>query len=76
MAVVFDGVKAGDVLYDVHRERMGNTTMRRTCVYVVNVKEVDQAARKALCSWNGNAPKWFYAAQVRKWRRSPPKGHQ
>lgn len=73
MGVVFESVKAGDVLYSVTTERAGNTSMRRVAVRKVYVKEVDHENKRALCSWNGNTPSWFYARQVRRWRRSPPK---
>ncbi len=73
MAIVFDRVKAGDVLYDVHREKMGNTTLSRVGCWPVRVLEVNQAEGWAVVSWNGNAAKKWWRSRVERLRRSPPK---
>jgi hypothetical protein len=72
----FDAIKPGDVLYDVGKVRMGNTTMRSLTVWRVVVQEVDAEKRRALVSWNGNATKWWSEAKIKKLRRSPPKTRQ
>jgi len=53
-------LRVGDVLYDVHRERAGNTTATREGCWEVVVREVgvDDGGRPwALLSWNGNPPR-------------------
>jgi hypothetical protein len=67
----FNSIKAGDVLYDCHKQKMGNTTMTRMATFKVKVIEVDAANRKALCSWNGNAPRWYNERDIKKLRRTP-----
>ena len=66
-------IKPGDVLWDAHKERMGNTRMTRLGCWPVKVIEVDLENRKALCSWNGNTPEWYRERRLSKLRRSKPK---
>lgn len=54
MAIKFEKIQAGMTLYDRHRERMGNTTIRSLCEWSVEVISVDAASRTARASWNGN----------------------
>jgi hypothetical protein len=81
MAINPELVKAGDVLYDVHKYKMGNTTMRATGCWDVRVLEViqpEEGDRRRLptfrVSWNGNPPRIYGWNQIRKLRRSRPKG--
>jgi hypothetical protein len=69
----FSALKIGDVLYDSHRQKMGNTTMSRMTTWEVKVLEIDIVAQKALCSWNGNKPSWWYSRQIARLRRTPKK---
>lgn len=73
MAVKWEKVQAGDTLWEVRREKMGNTTMSRWTSRTVRVISIDHAANTAMCSWNGNAPKLWSADRVCKLRRSPHK---
>ena len=73
MPVSINALKPGDVVYDVHMQKMGNTTMRRLGVWSVVIKEVDVDAGKVLASWNGNTPSIFRARGGRfAWRRTDP----
>lgn len=74
MAVSIDTLKAGDVLYDCHRHKMGNTTMSTMGVWLVYIKEVDLVGRRVLISWNTNPDKWVGERYFRGTdiRRSPP----
>ena len=69
--VEFSNVKPGDILYDVQRVKMGNTTMRRTAVYEVRVIEV--LDNHAMVSWNSNKPQKYRAYDFTRLRRTPPK---
>lgn len=71
--VAFDTIKAGDILYDCHRTKMGNTTMSRMGVWEVRILEIDIERYRALCSWNGNAPQWWRQDKLYKLRRNKPK---
>ena len=69
----FHTVKAGDILYDVHRERMGNTTMSRLGCWTVEVIDIDHEEGRATVRWNGNRPQTYFVRQIERLRRSIPK---
>lgn len=54
-----NNIKVGQTLYDYHMQKMGNTRMRREGCWPVYVKEIDLENKQALCSWNGNEPRWW-----------------
>lgn len=66
-------IKPGQLLYDVHSVRAGNTTMRRQGIWTVKVIEIHAAEGWALCSWNGNPPKRYTAREIERLRVSEPK---
>jgi hypothetical protein len=74
-----DLVKEGDVLFDVHRTKMGNTAMSRMgwwTVRVLRIEAYDSAGRQRrrfIVSWNGNREQTYYEHQIRRLRRSKPK---
>lgn len=68
--VAFSSIKVGDNLWDAHRVRQGNTTIRRMGNWPVTIKEIDAERRRALVSWNGNTPKWWGERQIKSLRRS------
>lgn len=72
MAVKYEQVKAGDVLFDCHRYRMGNTTMSRMGTWLVTVLEIKDGG--AMVSWNGNRPEFYPRHRVERLRRKPAKG--
>lgn len=47
-------LKVGQVLYDVHSERAGNTTMRREGCWECYVRAIDPDGKWVEISWNGN----------------------
>jgi len=69
MAIKFEKIKAGDVLWDYHSVRAGNTTMRRWGNWRVRIIEIDHAAGFAIVSWNGNQPQKWFRRQLEKLRR-------
>lgn len=66
-------IKVGDVLYDVHRTRAGNTTMTVQGIWEVYVKEVHIDEGYALCSWNGNPATKYFGHGLSKLRTKEPK---
>lgn len=70
MALSIKDLKAGELLYDVHSERAGNTTMRCEGVWTARVKEVDPDGQWALISWNGNPAHKMYRVPS-NYRRHP-----
>lgn len=74
MPVSINALKPGDVVFDAHKHQMGNTTMRELGVWRVVIKEVDVPNNTVLASWNGNAPRKYWARNGKlPWRRTNPK---
>jgi hypothetical protein len=71
VAIKFETVNNGDVLYDCHKTKMGNTTMRRMGTWKVLVIEKDE--RGATVSWNGNRPQYYGRGRIERLRRTPYK---
>lgn len=71
--VAFYLIKPGDVLWDCHRTKMGNTTMTRMGCWQVQVVSVDRDNHTAQCSWNGNAPRRYTERQIKALRRTKAK---
>ncbi len=67
-----ENLTIGQVLYTVTRRKMGNTTIKENAVHAVVVKEIDLQKRRVLASWNSNTPRWFYGADVTKWKIKKP----
>ena len=68
--IKIESLKAGDVLYDVHSERAGNTTMRREGCWKCFVRAVDSNGKWVEISWNGNPARRF-AAVPKGYKRAP-----
>ena len=68
--IKIQSLKPGDVLYDVHSEKAGNTTMRREGVWECYVRAVDSDGKWVEISWNGNPARRF-AAVPRGYKRAP-----
>lgn len=68
----YEKIKAGDVLYDVHSYRMGNTTIRSMGVWQVKVITLHPEDRTATVSWNGNRPERYYASDLKRLREKEP----
>lgn len=70
--IKFEKIKAGDVLFDVHSYRMGNTTIRSMGCWEVKVVEVYPDKRSALVSWNGNTPEVWHEYRLARLRAKEP----
>ena len=68
----FEKLKPGMVVYDVHRHKMGNTTMSTVGVWTVRIESVDHEAKRVVASWNGNRAKTFFYGDAMKWREKEP----
>lgn len=66
MAVNFDKIKPGMVLYERRSECMGNTTLRSISEWNVQVLKVDQEKFTAIVRWNGNKPEKWDAFKLRR----------
>lgn len=72
--VAFASIKPDDVLWDCHRVRMGNTTMRRMACWKVRILSINEADRSAIVSWNGNPPCRYKERDLKKLRRTKVDG--
>jgi len=68
--VKFEKIAAGDVLYDVHSYRMGNTTLRSVGVWDVRIKALREDG--AIVSWNGNRDEFWPRTKLSKLRAKMP----
>jgi hypothetical protein len=67
-------LKAGQIVYSVERQQMGNTSARRNALYEVRIVEIRDGY--VIASWNGNPPRSFNAKSIAKWKvkKPAPKG--
>jgi len=63
-------LKPGQILFETTRRTMGNTTMKTTSVYRIEVKEVHED--HVIASWNGNTPKRYPQFKIGGWRVTKP----
>ena len=68
----FEKLKPDMVVYDVHRHKLGNTTMSTVGVWKVRIVSVDNESKRVTASWNGNPAKTFFYGDVMKWREKEP----
>ena len=66
MAVKFEKIEPGMVLLDIHREKMGNTTMSEGGLWKVLVVAVDREKRTARVSWNHNPQQTWDARRLER----------
>lgn len=68
-------LKPGQILYDVHSFRVGNTTMRSLGVWLVKITEVwineVCTAIEFKASWNGNTPDRYFTVPS-SWKAKKP----
>ena len=64
MAIKFEKIKEGMVLYDRHTYVMGNTMLRSLGEWQVKILSVDPEKRQAVVSWNGNRPETYYEREL------------
>lgn len=69
-------LKPEQVVYERRRQKMGNTTVSRTALYSIRIIEVDPEGQFVMASWNGNIPRKYREADVKKWlvNKPEPKG--
>lgn len=75
MAIKFEKIEPGMTLLDIHRERMGNTTLREWGLWKVQVIAVDREKRTAVVSWNHNPPQTWIARQLERLYTKPTKAY-
>ena len=75
MAIKFERIEPGMELLDIHRERMGHTTMSEWGLWKVRVISVDRAKRTAVVSWNSNPEEIWAARSLERLYTKPTKAY-
>ena len=75
MAIKFEKIEPGMELLDIHREKMGNTTMSEWGLWKVKVISVDRATRTAVVSWNNNRHETWSAKRLQGLFTKPTKAY-
>lgn len=70
MAIKFEKVTAGMRLMDIHRHKLGNTTMSELGMWDVLIVSVDP--KGATVRWNDNREQWWPAKRVSRLYAKPP----
>jgi len=65
-------LQPGQIVYDCHRTKLGNTTMSSMGIWEVRIVSVDLENNRVEASWNGNRPQWRYESSWKKWRKVRP----
>ena len=65
-------LQVGQVLYDKHKYKQGNTTIYDWGLWEVFVKEIDPEGKFIIASWNGNTPRKMYEREVKKLKIKKP----
>ena len=72
MAIKFEKIEPGMELMDVHRVRIGNTTMSQWGLWYVRIVSVDREAMTAVVRWNGNLPQTWRRRQLERLYTNKP----
>lgn len=68
-----ENLKPGQVVYNIGRHKMGNTSISTVFVWAVNIIKVDIERRVVTASWNSNKAKEYHEYSWSKWRVKKPK---
>jgi hypothetical protein len=67
-----DKLTPGQQVWQIKRQKMGNTTIKVNSLYSIKVVEIDADKRRVLMSWNGNPAKWVGEKEVSSWKLTKP----
>lgn len=62
----------GQVLYQVKRQKMGNTTASRGALYTVRVVSIDPDGQFIMGSWNNNPARKYRLGDIAKLKVNKP----
>lgn len=67
-----ESLTEGQIVYDVGRTKMGNTTMYTVSVWHVRIIRIDAQTRRVYASWNTNPEREYRERTWKKWRLTKP----
>jgi hypothetical protein len=70
--VKLEKLHEGQIVYDVGRQKMGNTTISTVTIHQVIIVSIDVAKQVVTASWNGNTPRTYRENTWSKWRLTKP----
>ena len=74
MAIKYERIKQGMVLFDVHKQKMGNTSMSRWGCWEVRIIVLLPTDHAAIVSWNGTPQQtWREHKLTRLYEKKPKK---
>ena len=71
-------LQPGQTVWNVRRQKMGNTTISTVAIFPVRIVEVhpreegSMHSEYVLASWNGNRPEKFYRKTIGGWKKEKP----
>ena len=65
-------LQPNQIVWDVQRTKMGNTTATIGSLYQVQITEVSLDTLKVLASWNRNPARWYDERSIKKWKVNKP----
>ncbi len=67
-----ENLKEDQIVYEVGRQKMGNTTISTVVVWEVRIVSVDLERRIVKARWNSNPTREYREMTWRKWRAVKP----
>lgn len=67
-----ESLSIGQIVYEVGRSKMGNTTVSTVGIWHIQIYEVDLQTRTVKASWNSNPVREFRERSWKKWRTKKP----
>lgn len=67
----FSQLEPGMIVYEVRKQRLGNTTARTHATFAIEIIERDLASQRVMIRWNGNAARWTNSGWT-AWRKEKP----
>lgn len=65
-------LKPGMTVFEVRRQKMGNTTMNTVAVFRVYIVSIDLEKQVVEAEWNTNAAKKYWKRDWSRWRENEP----
>jgi len=62
----------GQTVYEVVRQKCGNTTASRGALYSIKILAVDRDSKTVIAAWNMNAPREYTERSIKKWKIKKP----
>ncbi len=65
-------LQPGQIVYEVRRQKMGNTNISYGALFTIKIIEVDPEKQWVLASWNGNTARKYPLRSIKTWKVNKP----